>query len=150
VIAPEIVDYQHIRLRRPRLSDAQAIFEFGSDPEVAHYADWPVRATIQPLIESLRERASLWESGAEFYWVITLPQEDRAIGGVSCRIVQHAAEFGFLVNRRYWGNGIATAASRAIVQWAFSHPAIWRVWATCDTENLVLNQTSFDDGALEV
>lgn len=136
MVAPETIDLQRIRLRRPRLSDAEAIFEYGSDPEVARYADWPVRTAIEPLVESLRERSARWDSGDEFNWVITLPEEDRAIGGVSCRVVQHAAEFGFLVNRRYWGNGIATEAARAIVQWASSLPTVWRVWATCDTENL--------------
>jgi RimJ/RimL family protein N-acetyltransferase len=50
--------------------------------------------------------------------------------------VQHAAEFGFLLNRRYWGKGFATEAAQAIIEWLFSIPSIWRVWATCDTENL--------------
>jgi RimJ/RimL family protein N-acetyltransferase len=136
VVAPEIFHLQRIRLRRPRLSDAEAIFEYGSDPEVARYADWPIRTTIDSIVESLRERSVLWETGAEFYWVITLLGEDRAIGGVSCCVARHAVEFGFLLNRRYWGNGFATGASRAVVEWAFSLPSIWRVWATCDTENL--------------
>ncbi len=136
MVAPEIINLQRIRLRRPKLSDAEAIFEYGSDPEVAHYADWPIRTTIDPIVESLRERSVLWETGVEFNWVITLLSEDRAIGGVSCCVVRHAAEFGYLLNRRYWGNGFATDASRAVVEWAFSLPSIWRVWATCDAENL--------------
>lgn len=133
---PEILDTGRVRLRRPTPSDAAAIFEYGSDPEVGRYADWPIRTAIEPLIESLRERQARWESGEEFNWVITLPAEDRAIGGVSCRVVQHAAEIGFLVHRRHWGKGYATSAARAIVEWALSVPSIWRVWATCDTQNL--------------
>jgi ribosomal-protein-alanine N-acetyltransferase len=133
---PETIELQRIRLRRPALSDAEAIYEYGSDPEVARYADWPIRTSIEQVVESLRGRSALWDSGAEFYWVITLPEEDRAIGGVSCRIVQDSAEVGFLLNRRYWGNGLATDAARAIVEWALSIPSVRRVWATCDTENL--------------
>lgn len=133
---PEIIELQHIRLRRPALSDAEAIFEYGSDPEVAYYMDWPMRTSVDQIVESLRGRCELWESGSEFYWVIALSEEDRAIGGVSCRIVQDSAEVGFLLNRRYWGNGFATQAARAIVEWVLSIPSIRRVWATCDTENL--------------
>ena len=133
---PETIELERIRLRRPALTDADAIFEYGSDPEVAHYADWPIRTSIDQIVESLRGRRALWESGAEFYWVITLPEEDRAIGGISCHIIQDSAEVGFLLNRRYWGNGLATDAARAIVEWALSIPSIRRVWATCDTENL--------------
>jgi RimJ/RimL family protein N-acetyltransferase len=136
VVPPETFDLRRIRLRRPRLSDAEAIFEYGSDPEVARYADWPIRSTLDQILESLRQRSESWEKGVEFYWVITLPIKDRAIGGVSCCVVQHSVEFGFLLNRRYWRNGYATDASQAIVEWAFSVPTIWRVWATCDTENL--------------
>lgn len=134
--APEFFNLQRIRLRRPRLSDAAAIFEYGSDPQVAQYADWPALTSMEPLLELLPERDVRWESGSEYYWVITLLDEDRAIGGISCQIDRHAAEFGYLVNRHYWGNGIATQASQAIVQWAFSLPTISRVWATCDFENL--------------
>ncbi len=133
---PETINLPRIRLRRPKISDAEAIFEFGSDPEVAHYADWQVRTTIEPLINSLHKRSERWESGEEFYWVITFPEEDRAIGGISCQVAGHAVEFGYLVHRRYWGNGIATEVTQGIVQWAFSNPPIWRVWATCDAENL--------------
>jgi ribosomal-protein-alanine N-acetyltransferase len=136
VFAPETFDTQRIRLRRPRLSDAEAIFEYGSDPEVARYADWPLCTTIDPIIKNLHKRIALWESGTELYWMITLPQEDRAIGGVYCCVAQHSAELGYILNRRYWGNGFATEASRAVIDWAFSVPSIRRVWATCDTENL--------------
>ena len=133
---PETIELQRIRLRRPALSDAEAIFEYGSDPQVARYADWPIRTSVDQIVESLRGRSALWESGAEFYWVITLPPEDRAIGGISCCVVEDSVEIGFLLNRRYWGNGLATDAARAIVEWALSVPSIRRVWATCDTENL--------------
>lgn len=133
---PETFTLSKITLRRPRLSDAEAIFEYASDPEIARYSDWPARTTIEPLIESLRKRPQRWESGEEYYWVITLPTADRAIGGISCQIRGHAAHFGYLVNRNYWGQGIATAAAQAIVNWAIAQPTIWRVWATCDTENI--------------
>lgn len=135
-MTPEEFDLQQIRLRRPRASDAEAIFEYGSDPEVAHFADWPVRTTMAPLVEYLHERSARWESGEEFNWVLTLPPADCAIGGISCRVAGDAAEIGFLVARRYWGQGFATLAAQTIVEWVLSVPSVGKVWATCDTENL--------------
>lgn len=134
--APEIIDLERIRLRRQRESDAQAMFECSSDPEVARYMDWPLNTAIEPVIERIRQRSERWASGAEFCWVITLPDEDRAIGVISCRVDEHSVDFGYFVNRLYWGNGYATDAARAIVDWAMSIPTIWRVWATCDCENV--------------
>ncbi len=133
---PETFELGRIRLRRPKLSDADALFAIGSDPEVARYADWPLDTEPGPNLERLRRRPALWDSGAEYYWIITLPSDDRAIGAVATRVVQHAADVGYLVDRRHWGNGYATAAARAIVEWALSTPSIRRVWATCDTENV--------------
>ena len=136
IVAPETLKLERLLLRRPKLTDAEAIFQYGSDPEVARYADWPVRKDIESLIESLRERPARWESGSEFTWVITLANEDRAIGGITCIVANDAAEVGFLLNRRHWGKGFATEAAKAIVDWALSLPAVSKVWATCDAENL--------------
>jgi ribosomal-protein-alanine N-acetyltransferase len=134
-VAPETFELARSRLRRPKLSDADALFAIGSDPEVAHFAEWPLNTERGPALERLRQRAEQWESGAEYYWVITLAGDDRAIGAVSTRVDQHAADVGYLLDRQQWGKGYATEAGRAIVDWAFTVPSIRRVWATCDTEN---------------
>jgi ribosomal-protein-alanine N-acetyltransferase len=133
---PETFELSRLRLRRPVVSDADAIFEYGSDPEVARYADWPLRRSIDGLAASLRERGARWEAGEEFYWVITAAGEDRAIGGISCRVDRDSAELGFLLNRRHWGKGYATEAVGAVAAWALSLPIVNRVWATCDAGNL--------------
>jgi [ribosomal protein S5]-alanine N-acetyltransferase len=133
---PEVLDLQRLRLRRPLLSDASAIFEYASDPEVARYADWPISSTVEAVAERLRGRKRQWNEGAEFYWVLTLRSEDRAIGSIACSMSGHTAEFGVVLNRRFWRNGYATEACHAVVEWVFSVPFVWRLAATCDVENL--------------
>ena len=136
VRAPETLATDRLVLRLPALSDAEAIFEYGSDPEVARYMDWPMHETVGTVVEHLRTCAPRWESGEEFYWVITARPDDRAIGGISVRVRGHAADFGYVLNRRYWRQGIATEASRAVVEWAFTLASVHRVWATCDVDNI--------------
>jgi [ribosomal protein S5]-alanine N-acetyltransferase len=136
VAPPETLKLARLQLRRPKLTDADALFAIGSDPEVARFADWPLNAERGPALERLRQRAEQWESGAEYYWVITLLRDDRAIGACSTRVQLQAADVGYLLDRRHWGHGYATEAARAIVEWAFSTPPIRRVWATCDTQNV--------------
>ena len=48
----------------------------------------------------------------------------------------HTADFGYALNRQCWGRGYATEAARTVTAWALSLPGVYRVWATCDTENL--------------
>lgn len=133
---PEVIDLRRLRLRRPRISDAPAIFEYASDPEVTRYANWPISTSLDSVTERLHGREAEWDSGVEFNWVLTLPQNDRAMGGIACSVSGHSGEFGFLLDRRYWGHGYATEASQAIVKWVFSIPSVWRLAATCDVENL--------------
>jgi RimJ/RimL family protein N-acetyltransferase len=134
--APETMQLPRVFLRRPQLADAPALFECGSDPEVARYMDWPRATAIGPGIERLRGAEERWAAGS-YYWVIALPAEDHAvIGAISCSVEDHAAEFGFFLHPRHWGRGYASEAARAVVEWALSLPAIRRVWATCDAENL--------------
>lgn len=132
---PEIIDLARLRLRRPLLSDAEAIFEYGSDPEVARYADWPVLTSI-PGAERIEGALARWDSGEEYRWMILPDGSERPVGAISCFVEGHAAEFGFLINRRFWGKGYATEAAQAVAAWAISQPSIWRLWATCDCENL--------------
>ena len=133
--APENLVTERLTLRHPSLSDAEALYEFGRDPLVTRFMDWPTHADIRTAIEFLEGCPARWSSGEEFYWVITVKPDDTAVGGVSCRVRGHAADFGFVLNRRYWRHGYATEAPRAVVDWAESIETIRRIWATCDTEN---------------
>jgi len=133
---PDQLFTSRLLLRRPVLSDAEAMFACGSDPEVARYADWPLATSIERTIERIRGAAGRWESCEEYRWVLTLPGTDQTVGAISLFVNGHAAEFGFLVHRRHWGRGYATEAARAVVDWAISQPSVWRVWATCDCENI--------------
>lgn len=144
---PEVMELGVIRLRRPGLPDAEGMFDCGSDPEVARYADWPLATSIGRIIERIQRSGQRWESGGEYRWTIALPETDEAAGAISLLVDGHVAELGFLVRRCHWGKGYATAAARAVVAWAMDQPEIWRVWATCDCGNLasirVLEKTGF-------
>lgn len=133
--APEVFTTERLVLRRPRFSDAEAIFEYGSDPKVIHYMDYYPRTDVSEVIKSLEDKLEQWESGS-FSWVLTVKPDDRSIGTIACCVEGHAADFGYLLNRKYWGQGYATEAAGVVVQWAINLPEIYRVWATCDTENL--------------
>jgi len=149
---PEVIDLKHIRLRRPRVTDASDIFEYGSDLEVAYYADWKIRTSVDAIVESIVARGVLWAEGAEFNWVITKVEDDRAIGGLSCKVAGNSAEIGFLLNKRFWNKGYATSAAGAVVNWLQSVPLLAKVWATCDAENVasicVLKKIGFVEEAV--
>lgn len=134
-IAPEAITTERLLLRRPKLSDAAAVYEYGRDPEVARYVDWPALSRIEEAIAATERALRFWDTGEECTWRIIVKPDDAPIGTVACRVNGHAVDLGFVLARHVWGNGYATEAARAVLEWAASLETVHRVWATCDIEN---------------
>ena len=47
----------------------------------------------------------------------------------------HGTVLGFVLCRHAWGRGVATEAALRVVDVAFEHFGVWRVWATCAPQN---------------
>jgi RimJ/RimL family protein N-acetyltransferase len=133
---PEVIATKRLMLRRPRLSDADDIFDhYAADPEVTRYVTWRPykdRSEVAPFLQS---RLARWDSGEEYSWAITSPPEDRVIGMIGCRVRGHAADIGYVMSRSLWGRGYTTEAANAVVEWAINLNFVYRVWAVCDVEN---------------
>ena len=134
--APETFETARLILRRPRLTDASAIFaEYCQDPEATKYLIWRPHQHMQETIDFLTGCLTRWESGEEFTWGITQKGNDHVIGMVACRLRGHTADIGYVVARPYWNQGYITEAAHAVVEWAAHLEPIFRVWAVCDTAN---------------
>lgn len=133
--APNQFSTERLRLRRPRLSDAEAIFEYASDRETIRYMDYGPRKTVAEMRDALADKPKQWDAG-NFSWVVTIKPEDRPIGTAACFQNEQGVSFGYLFNKNYWGQGYGTEVAQAIAEWAIEQPGVYRLWATCDTENL--------------
>jgi RimJ/RimL family protein N-acetyltransferase len=134
---PDFLKTSRLILRRPRLKDAEAIFEeYAQDIEVTRYLSWRSHRNLDDTREFLSGCAGRWESGEEFCWVLTLPADERAIGTIACRVKELDAELGYVLAKRMWGRGLMTETARAVADWAGTQESIVRVWATCDIANV--------------
>jgi [ribosomal protein S5]-alanine N-acetyltransferase len=133
---PLRIETKRLHLRRPLPTDASAIFEYARDSEVAHYMEWPRSTSVEAVVDYLAQAQAAWLAAEEFVWVVTRPNIDRAIGATALRLRGHKADFGYVLNREFWGNGLGTEAAMAIVSLALSIPGVRRIWATCDAQNL--------------
>jgi Acetyltransferase (GNAT) domain len=91
---PDTFTTPRLYLRRPQPSDAPAVFEYGSDPEVARYMDWPALVDMQDAITATARAVRRWESGEEYGWRLTVRPNDTPVGGVACSIEGHRAGLG--------------------------------------------------------
>jgi len=76
--------------------------------------------------------------GAPWRSVVRAIVVDDAVAGLCGLAIVRGAEEGelwYLVAPEQWGRGVATAAARQMLDFAFGELALHRVWATCLPEN---------------
>ncbi|MBK8422210.1 MAG: GNAT family N-acetyltransferase [Anaerolineales bacterium] len=57
-------------------------------------------------------------------------------GRIELRIEGHRVELGYVVNKSFQGRGYMTETVRAIIDWAFQQPNVYRVFATTGVDNI--------------
>ena len=135
---PEQIETERLILRKPRMEDAPAVFSgWVQDPEVTHFLTWRPHENIGQTESLLARGIAAWEGDIRFLFMIALKNDD-LIGKIELRIEGHRIELGYVMNKAYQGKGYMTEAARAIIDWAFQQPNIYRVYATTSVDNLSL------------
>jgi len=134
---PPIIETERLVLRPPRMDDAEAVFtSYATDEEVTRYLQWRPHTSIAETVEFLRRTVAFPEGGSESTWAITLRGDERLRGMIALRSHGHKADAGYVLARPLWGNGYTTEALRAVLDYAFKNPRMYRVWAVCDVDNV--------------
>jgi ribosomal-protein-alanine N-acetyltransferase len=134
---PEQFETKRLVLRKPRLDDARAIFEgWAQDQEVTRYLTWRPHEQVEQTQEFVQSCIRAWEGETRFPYMITLKGSDEVIGMIDPRIEGPKVGIGYVAARAHWGKGYVPEATRAIIDWAFQQPSIYRVYATTDVENI--------------
>lgn len=126
-------------LREPRLADFDGYAANASDPLAREYVEGALDRR-----EAFRRFAGLsgyWVLQGTGWWVVEQRDLGRAVGmvGVYQRETQPAMhaelEIGWAIYRAYWGQGFATEAARAALEFAVTTPGARRVIAHVDRNN---------------
>ena len=115
-------------LRPFDISDVDDAWAYAADPEVARFRPLPDPYTRNDALDFVnRQIRTDWSANPEF--AIALGQ--RVIGGISLHVnpEHETAELGYLLGRHWWGQGIATEAARAVVEWGFKRFKLHKVYA---------------------
>jgi len=128
-------------IRRFASGDAEALASYRTDGEVARYQDWECP---YPISEARKFIASLHHlapgtPGPWFQFAVSLASSGTLLGDVALRTSRvdvGQAELGFTFASAHQGQGYATEAVRAVVQYAFGQLAMHRVFSRTDARNL--------------
>jgi [ribosomal protein S5]-alanine N-acetyltransferase len=137
--ARETMETRRLLLRRPKTSDAQAVFHrYASDCEVTRYLSWPTHRTLTDTLAFVSmsdEEWQKWPAGP--YLVLTRSDDgpERLIGstGLFYKSLTRAIT-GYVFARDTWGQGYATESLQAMVDLAHQ-TGVQRLEAVCHAEH---------------
>jgi RimJ/RimL family protein N-acetyltransferase len=132
---PESFTTARLLLRPVRMEDAAAIFDgYAQDAEVTRYLTWRPHASIDETEAYVR--ACIRAENARIYMLVERAT-DQIMGALDLRKTGHARlDYGCVLMRRRWGQGLMTEAVAEVADWALRQPSIWRIGAVADVENV--------------
>jgi ribosomal-protein-alanine N-acetyltransferase len=134
---PETWETARLVARKAVREAAPALFDaYAQDADVARYMIWRPHRDVGETIAFLERCERAWHDGSAFPWTLWTKNDGALAGMIEARQVGTAVDIGYVLRRSLWRRGLMTEAARAIVSWALSQPHVYRVWATCDIENI--------------
>jgi [ribosomal protein S5]-alanine N-acetyltransferase len=117
--------------------DAGPIFDsYAQDPVVVHFLTWRPHRDRDQTDAYVACCIATPPHVARTY--VLLERRSEAVLGVfdlRCT-ADHRLEFGYVLARARWGQGLMTEALTEVTVWALAQPAIFRIGAVCDLENI--------------
>ncbi|MDQ7774181.1 MAG: GNAT family N-acetyltransferase [Elusimicrobiales bacterium] len=125
-------------LRKLRPGDAEDMFEYASDPEVARTVTWDPHRSIDASRGFIDYTLRSYAERRTIELAVVLKETGRVIG--SCGFVKWSpgngrAEIGYALSRKYWGRGLMTEAVAAAMEFAFGKMKVHRLEARCVDSN---------------
>lgn len=142
-----------IHIRRYQPGDVEAVYEavIESKAELSPWMQWCHAAySRQDTIAWVDSRADAWESNREWSYVV-LNSDGRLLGACGIHrfdVLNGVAEVGYWVRSSATGQGIATAATRRLCQWAFDETELRRLEILTSVENLASQKVAEKAGAV--
>ena len=152
---PKALNTSRLRLRCPVAADASAIFRsYTQDPNVCRFMIWLPHVSESVTQNFIASCVEEWKTGNRLPYVVTELHSDVAIGMLEARMQGTTVDIGYVLAPAHWGKGFMPEAIRALTSAALENSDIFRVQATCDTENIpsqrALEKSGFNrEGRLE-
>ncbi len=127
-----IICTERLTLRKLSVSDSTDMYEYSKKSIVTKYLLWTEHESESRSYNYLCGVSEWYKRGEYFDWAVTLTDSGKMIGtcGFTSFDFEHGrAEVGYVLNPDFWGQGIATEAVSAVIEFAFNELGANRVEA---------------------
>lgn len=135
----QVLPTPRLILRALQPSDLDDLYEYASDPEIDHYVPWEHYKNIEEARENLNEFLADYEQHGMGARGIEHRTDQKLIGIInfSCpHPINRRVEVGYTISRAYWGQGLATEAAKALIEFGFEKMNLARIEAVVMPEHL--------------
>ena len=116
-----IIKTERLLLRKLEIDDLSDVYEYASDPLVPEFLLWNPHESRGYTKAYLRFISKLYRKGKMYDWGISINGKIIGTAGFSSiNFKNNSAEIGYVLNRNYWGLGIAGEAVMAVLNFGFS------------------------------
>ncbi len=132
------IETERLVIRRMTMRDADDIFEYSKDPQVARHVLWDAHRSVGETRAYIRYTLRKYRMGEPASLAITLKSTGKVIGTIGfmwCQKENASAEVGYSLSRAYWNCGLMTEALRAVIAFAFDELRLNRVEAQHEVDN---------------
>lgn len=128
-----VIQTPRLSLRAFTVDDYDAVHAYASDPLVTRYTAFGPNTPEQTrgFLQFVADESSP-EDRANYSFALVHKQTDKLIG--SCGLVRsHLSgpqySFGYVLHRHWWGQGLASEATAALIKFGFDELRAHRLWA---------------------
>jgi ribosomal-protein-alanine N-acetyltransferase len=133
-----VLETSRLILKKISLEDAEDMFEYASDPEVAKYVTWEYHKSMEDSLNLIKRMLSISEKGDVAFWGLYLKENGKLIGTFELNIDRKnmMGEIAFVLSKKYWNKGLMTEAVRKVIEFGFEKLNLNRIQARCMAENI--------------
>lgn len=125
--------------------EGPGVFALTGDQHVMRYMGFAVHKSVDDATKLIQ---MYQQSRSRFQAVCLDGDPTDILGIVGLEIQGHQAAMTIMFRRDWKARGAGREFSLPFVQWIFTHPQIWRVWAYCHVNNIAVQNVLTKMGAV--
>ena len=132
-----LIETERLLLRNITLHDKEEMFKLHTDPSVQKYTGEPLVESMEEMEQIIRARINNYKKYGYGRWATFLKNGMQFVGWAGLDYLPEFDEIdlGYRFFPKYWGSGIATEVSHAILKYGFDELNLNRIIAIAMKEN---------------
>jgi len=134
------ISTERLALRRIRISDAESIFKYRSNPQIYKFQGWKPQ-TVEEVKEFISEKVAKIPNIPDTWYQlgIFLKETDELVGDIGIHFIDSdnlQTEIGFTLSLEHQCRGYATEAIITVIDYLFNNLKKHRIIASVDPRNI--------------